>query len=273
MKYFSPATLGRQLNSMEAGSFILTEAVNMPLATLPPHAHELACITFILRGSCVETIDRRSHECSPYSTIIKPAGEVHSNKYGSAGARCLIVEVKTERLHTVRSFSQTLERAAHLRGGSINSFAVRIYKEFKIADSASLLSLEGLMLEVLGQVTRHNLKALTFTPPRWLLRAKELCHERFSQPLTLHDIANEVGVHPAHLARMFRRHYQQTVGEYVRRLRLDYAARELTQSDKPLVEIASATGFYDQSHFTHCFKLHTGLTPSEYRSEIKKMQR
>jgi AraC family transcriptional regulator len=105
------------------------------------------------------------------------------------------------------------------------------------------------------------------------VRARELCHEQFAQSISLAGVAHSVGVHPAHLARMFRRHYQCTVGEYIRRLRLDHAARELTRSDRPVVDIASASGFYDQSHFTHAFKLHTGLTPTGYRSETKKMQR
>jgi transcriptional regulator GlxA family with amidase domain len=52
---------------------------------------------------------------------------------------------------------------------------------------------------------------------------------------------------------MFRRHYRCSVGDDLRQLRLDYAAQELTPSDKSLAEIAAAAGFYDQS---------TSLTPS-----------
>lgn len=28
----------------------------------------------------------------------------------------------------------------------------------------------------------------------------------------------------------------------------------------------AAAGFYDQSHFTHGFKIHTGVTPAEFRA-------
>ena len=270
MTHFSPASLGRRLKSLEAGGFILTEAANLPLTTFPRHSHELASITFLISGSCIETFGSRPHECSPYSAIIKPAGEIHSNRYGNSGARCLIIEIKEERVKSSESCSQILARAAHLRGGVITPFAVRIYKEFEIGDSASQLSLEGLVLEVLGQAARRSVKSAACAPPRWLLRARELCHEQFAQPLSLSGISSAVGIHPAHLSRVFRRHYQCTVGEYVRRLRLDYAARELTRSDKSLVEIASDSGFYDQSHFTHSFKLYAGVTPTEYRAETKR---
>lgn len=103
-------------------------------------------------------------------------------------------------------------------------------------------------------------------PPSWLTQARELLHGRFNDSLNLVEIANTVGVHPTHLARTFKKHYRTTVGEYVRRLRLDWATRQLSETEDPIAEIALAAGFYDQSHFSHLFKLHTGFTPAEFRA-------
>ncbi|HET9787346.1 MAG TPA: helix-turn-helix transcriptional regulator, partial [Pyrinomonadaceae bacterium] len=80
------------------------------------------------------------------------------------------------------------------------------------------------------------------------------------------EIAHLVGVHPTHLARSFKKHYRTTVGEYLRRLRLDWATRRLSETEDSITEIALAAGFYDQSHFSHLFKQHTGLTPAEFRA-------
>jgi AraC-like DNA-binding protein len=55
------------------------------------------------------------------------------------------------------------------------------------------------------------------------------------------------------------------MGEYVRRLRIDFAARALTASDAPLAALAQTAGFADQGHFTRAFKAATGLTPGAYR--------
>jgi AraC family transcriptional regulator len=137
-------------------------------------------------------------------------------------------------------------------------------------DSASALSIEGLVLEMMGEATRRTSNGAPLLPPRWLQEAKNLCREHFMQPISLISIAESTGVHPSHLARIFRRYYRSTLGEYVRRLRLDYAARELTQTDKTLAEIAFASGFYDHSHFSHAFRLHTGMTPTEFRSTLEK---
>lgn len=269
---FSPITLGQHLKSVEAGGFILTETTHAPCLTLPRHVHERANISFVLKGSFTEVMSRGTQECGPLSLLVKPAGEVHSNEYGRAGARCLIIEVGQQRLAAIRSHSEVFDRAEHVRGGLLPALALRVYQEFRLRDKASPLVIEGLVLEMLGQTTRRAVRASPFAPPRWLQQARDLCHEHFAQPISLVAIAASVGVHSSHLARTFRKYYQCTVGEYVRRLRLDYAAREIEHSDKPLVEIATAAGFYDHSHFTHAFKGHTRLTPTEYRASVRGAQ-
>jgi AraC family transcriptional regulator len=85
------------------------------------------------------------------------------------------------------------------------------------------------------------------------------------QPVRLAELAREVSVHPAHLARAFRQQFGTSVGGYVRRLRLDWAAAELERSETALAAIALAAGFADQSHFTRSFRRYTGFTPGAYR--------
>ena len=82
---------------------------------------------------------------------------------------------------------------------------------------------------------------------------------------SLSGLAESVGVHPVTLARAFRRAFGCTVGEYVRRLRIDHAAHQLAQTELPLAEIALAAGFSDQSHFSNLFRRHTGLSPFKFR--------
>lgn len=103
--------------------------------------------------------------------------------------------------------------------------------------------------------------------PRWLERARESVHQRFRQKLTLEALAHDVGVHPVHLAAAFRKHYRASVGDYIRRLRVECAARELECPSAVLAEVAERTGFADQPHLTRVFKQYVGLTPGEYRAQ------
>jgi len=63
-----------------------------------------------------------------------------------------------------------------------------------------------------------------------------------------------------------------TLGEYVRTLRIEEAARLLEQ-DMPLSAIALVVGFYDQAHFSNAFKTVTGFTPSSYRDCLSRLSK
>jgi len=95
-----------------------------------------------------------------------------------------------------------------------------------------------------------------------------LIEQRFQERLPLASVAKRVGVHPVHLARTFRRVHQITFASYVRQLRIDFARRQLL-GPATLSDIACAAGFCDQSHFSRCFKRHTGFTPAEYRASLR----
>jgi AraC family transcriptional regulator len=147
--------------------------------------------------------------------------------------------------------------------------ALRLARELDGLDDLSAFAAEGLVLEMLVSLARLETPGV-HRPPEWLLRAQELLHAHFSEPIRIAQVAGVVGVHPAHLARAFRTHFRLSMGSYLRRLRLDWAARELIQSDTSLAAVALAAGFADQSHFTRFFKRHTGLTPNAYRRMLRR---
>ena len=122
------------------------------------------------------------------------------------------------------------------------------------------LVLQGGLTERCDGRVRTALASTVIYHPPGQVHAK-----RFSETLTLEEIAAVAGVHPVHLASVFRRHYGCTVGDAVRRLRIDYACRQLARSEVSLAEIALDAGFASQSHFTRTFRRLTGTTPAQYR--------
>jgi AraC family transcriptional regulator len=162
-----------------------------------------------------------------------------------------------------------LDRAADFQGGPLVVVALRIHREFQLMDEASPLALEGLFLELLAEAWRCRTPPGGRRRPRWTERVRELLHAHFAEHLSLTSLAESVGVHPVYLASEFRRHYGRSIGAYVRRLRVDYACRQLVGTDATLAEIALAAGFADQSHFSRTFKSHVGMTPLAYRRDSR----
>ena len=101
--------------------------------------------------------------------------------------------------------------------------------------------------------------------PQWLKRAREIVETRFLEPLSMPEIASAVGVHLVHLSREFHRYNHCTVGELIRRRRVEHACHLLARSNLNLAEIALACRFSDQSHFSMVFKRHMGTTPLRFR--------
>lgn len=106
--------------------------------------------------------------------------------------------------------------------------------------------------------------------PLWLERVRNSLEEHFAEPYKVSEIAAQAGVHPVHLAREFRKYYGASVGEYLRRMRIEYACRELMGSNVAVTSIAFAAGFADQSHFSRTFKRLCGTTPGRYRASVGK---
>ncbi len=106
-------------------------------------------------------------------------------------------------------------------------------------------------------------------PPRWLRRATTMIREEFGSPLTVQGIAREVGVHPVHLSRVFRRVHHRSIGDYLRHVRVQFACDRLCESDVQLADLALSAGFCDQSQLTHSFKKVVGTTPGRYRTQAQ----
>lgn len=244
----------------------LSEVIYNPGIVTSKHWHEQAGFCLVLRGSYTENYGGKILECTPQTVTFSPAGEEHLNRFHNVASRCFIIAIETEWLKRVRQYGATLDSPVDFHKGSLAWLATRIYHEYNNMDEISPLAIEALILEMLIEVSRGFTIASERKPPRWLQQARVFIYEHFSQKFSLEDVASGVGVHPIYLASEFRRHYQCTVGECVRRLRIEFACRELTENKTSLAEIALAAGFSSQSHFSSVFKRMTGMTPNTYRA-------
>ena len=259
---------GRVIETHELSGLRLVDGVYSGKTRVARHSHQQAVFCVCLNGVCNEAYAGKLREYKPLTVEFLPANQCHSLAFPSAETRAFSVDIPSSWLERAREYSLKLEDSVHCHGGSLSLLFMKLYSEFRQMDGASPLAIEGLMLEMLAEVSRREVKVSDRTPPRWLAQALDLLHEQFSEHLTIAQLATSVGVHPVHLAREFRRFCGCTIGEYIRRLRVEQACRALCASDAPLAAIASAAGFSDQSHFSRTFKRFTQMTPAQYRAAL-----
>jgi AraC family transcriptional regulator len=240
---------------------LLSELRQPRSRAVPRHQHELAYVTVMLHGDYLEGDRGKLQEVEPLTAVFNPSGVEHVTVIGPAGASFFTIELRHEHL---RQMDVRLPQATHFdRGaGKLLWPGLRLYSDFK-RQTADRLVLESHVLELLGAIA--SFAAAEKSVPRWFLRVKERMHGEFSDDLTMRDLAGEAGVHPVHLARVFRAIERTTPGDYLQRLRVRAACRLLRQIDCPLAMMAAECGFSDQSHFTRVFRKFTATTPAKFR--------
>jgi AraC family transcriptional regulator len=233
---------------------------------LPLHSHENAYLSYVLEGPYSESYgSSASVTCAPRVLRFLPAALAHSNVF-DAGSHCLIVEVEREALKRVNEHTTALDQPGDIQGIGSTWLAQRLFHEFRQSDELALVSLEGILLEMLAEGARQaGAQGPVTVIPHWLRVAREYLEANFLRPLSLAEIAGAAGVHRVHLSREFRRYFSTTVGEFLRRKRIEHACHLVSTTTTPLAEIAMTCGFSDQSHFSATFRRQVGLTPARFR--------
>jgi AraC family transcriptional regulator len=183
---------------------------------------------------------------------------------GPAGASFFTIEFADramQQLDLRLPQSTTFDRGA----GAMLYPGLRLYSAFK-SQASDPLTLESSVLELIGAIT--GFQSPEKTAPPWFRRVKERLHENFRDRMRMSELASEAGVHPVHLARVFRKMEKRTPGEYQQRLQVRAACELLRNRDWPLAAIAAECGFSDQSHFTRIFRRMAGTTPAKFRQAI-----
>jgi AraC family transcriptional regulator len=255
---------GEILRKRQGSGLILSELKHETARKLPSHSHELAYFCLLLNGNYWEQFGPKRITYKPLTVMFHPPGTTHIDEIGPSGGRFFSVEVKTEWIDRLRECLGVVDLDSSLHEGDLAWLAMRLYREHRQMDACSMLTIEGLVLEMLAIVGRvRDVKEQK--GPRWLSRVMDLLNAEYRNNLKVQDIANEIGVHPFHLSRVFRAVHRQTIGEHVHKLRVTYACQQLALPDNDLATVALSAGFADQSHFTRVFKEVTGITPGTFR--------
>lgn len=103
-------------------------------------------------------------------------------------------------------------------------------------------------------------------PARFLTRARDLVDARYSEPLTVDDLAAEAGLSRAHFSVEFKRAFGVTPHVYLLTRRLERAAHLLRYTDRSVTTVCMDVGLSSVGSFTASFRRLYGHTPTAYRA-------
>ncbi|MES2069191.1 MAG: AraC family transcriptional regulator [Pseudomonadota bacterium] len=261
MQTSPPSSYGTSRFSLSLGGLLLNETHYAPFAQLPLHQHEAPYLCLVLGGSYQETSMSRTLNAGPGALLGHPAGNRHANQFSALGGRCLNL-TPTGAWQDNALWAEWLHEYTLSQLDSPAAALLRLQREIAQADDVQPLAVAAALFELLASARRQaSLQAV----PAWLKRVLEQLEAGLPYAASLLELAADAGVHPAHLARAFRRWRGESIGSFVRRRRLEGALQRLARSAEPLAELALAAGFADQAHLARTVRLATGLTPTAYR--------
>ncbi|GAA4271605.1 helix-turn-helix transcriptional regulator [Aquimarina gracilis] len=224
------------------------------------HSHEKYHLSLVLQGGNLESRKKEDLQILPGSIVLYDKEEVHRNRYTAFPSKNLNIEID-DPFFTNNSLSTTDFRTSVLKNTEVQFQLLKIYKELLLNDVSSSSSIHTSLLTLFSVYDK-----ISDYTPQWVSKIREVLLDRWDEFITLEELSLELNIHPVTISRYFSRHFNCTLGEYMRRIKVEKAVLFLKQTNKPLTEIAFLCGFSDQSHFTKVFKRNTGFKPKEFKS-------
>jgi transcriptional regulator GlxA family with amidase domain len=101
-------------------------------------------------------------------------------------------------------------------------------------------------------------------------KAQEFIEKNVSDKITVEELATKFAIGKRHFERRFKKATNNTPVEYIQRVKVEAAKRDLETSNKNVNEIMYDVGYSDTKAFRTIFKRLTGLSPMDYRNKYAK---
>jgi AraC family transcriptional regulator len=225
------------------------------------HTHVDAHFVLVTSGRYVSSASAAPNR--RIALVYNPPGTTHRDHFGHGRGSFFTISVTAQRLADSNE-SELPAMAVYLRDDRACALARTLLAECARWNKSSSLKAESLYAELLA-ATVHRSAPAERSRPTWLRAAYELIQDCYAEELRIRQIANSVGVHPTHLARVFRSFLGCMPGDLLRGRRLEKAAELLLSTDSSIAEIALESGYSDQAQFTKAFRLMYGTPPRSYR--------
>lgn len=158
-----------------------------------------------------------------------------------------------------------------LKFGPESSRTIRkILSEMNEMDELERLSTMFRLLPIIFTSSDHTFAGKPIRIERDVRRMQQICAyvmAHYVHPITLDDIAAEVGMNRSAFCSYFKRCKGMTFSQFVTQYRLNTACELLKHSHKSVSEICYLVGFNDLPHFVRVFTKAKGMSPGKYKKE------
>ncbi len=239
-----------------------------PHRVVERHSHDDAHFVFVLDGLYISSAMNAVPVSIGKALIFNPAGTTHRDRFEARdrvmSGQFLTLSIAPDVIEAAQYEAGVAPQPVALRSDAALAIAGELAATELNGGSDATLRRESLALALLSEVATAQHVAPRGAPA-WLASARAQLDDTLGGEIRIAEVARNAGVHPVHLARVFRQCVGMSPGDYLRHRRLEHARTLLRATRRPMSEIALTCGFVDQSHFTTAFRRAYRVTPSVYR--------
>ena len=103
-------------------------------------------------------------------------------------------------------------------------------------------------------------------------KAQEIIEQNFQEKLNIDELAAQLAISRRSLERRFKKATSNTISEYIQRVKIEAAKKELESGMKNINEVMYDVGYNDIKSFRSTFKKITGISPVKYRNKFQREQ-
>lgn len=250
------------------------------------HYHQALELTYFSRGSGTRFVGDRIQGFEAGEVVL--LGENLPHYWHSvAGSSGISVQFFFPPAHPVWIFPESVELAALVKAarrgihfhGATATMLTDLLRKLAGGDGLERL---GLLLQVLASASRvppaefEYISTQTFSlsadsdQQNAMRAAMRFLLTHYREEIHLAQLLAVTRMSKPTFSRYFKKHSGKTLGEFLQQIRVEAACRELTETEKPVIEIALACGFSQISFFNRVFKRAVRCTPSLYRERRRR---
>lgn len=234
--------------------------------SFPAHLHNSFELIVLTEGSMEVTVDRKKHTLSP-------------------GDACLVFPNQIHELHTPE---QSRHFLCIFSSNHVHAYTKRITgripaenrftpdpfylkKLISLHGAPDILTVKGLLYSICAEFDRD----MTYTERQadrneLLFQIFHFVETNFGAKCTLEQLSESTSYHYVYLSRYFKKCTGISFTEYVNRYRVNQACYLIKNSEQSILQTALDCGYDSLRSFNRNFKSTVGITPSEYREQIRR---
>jgi len=230
---------------------------------------EFECLEFVAEGNGMLTLNGEGHRLQPGSAFTYRPGIAHRIE-NTSERPMLKYFLDCGGLRSRKLFGESKAGGGRcIRVGDVEEVSELFELLIRNAMSETDFSqgICGALVEALLQkIAEKTIVDAGADTRAWATyqRIRQHVQEHFLRLKTMDEVAEETGVNPAYLSRVFRRYHRMTPYRFLVRLKMRYAASLLLNPETLVKEVAHELDFSDPFHFSRSFKSVYGVSPEGF---------